>query len=372
MSDLVYGGGGGGGGYYPPSFDPNNPMGGGGSSGYYPYVPPPLDSENRAYVESYVSNIQHLDSQYNSEYFSTNFNNNNPYAPYVDVTYGQITFSIYANIPNVGNPYAILGYQTFYSLSGLPYTEPIYRVYNNSYTEFETQATSAQNEYYSAQTVIQYADIDSGRADLVASYGNIKDSSIASKIEQLGDLTAQYEKLLFEDNITDYLNRITDSDNAAELESLAQQITALDNLISKELIDYYRVQENIRREQRKDFTYDFNWLTDPYFGRDGGEFYVGKNIQQSLQQNQHTFLNLYTSGDMGDWMAGGNMYDSPRAGNILFNPLGSLNTTVFLGLENQNFSPSLPSTLANPEVFRRFGTLAGDRGFSVLNFGIKK
>lgn len=366
MSDLVYGGGGGGGGYYPPSFDPNNPMGGGGFTPYDGTATP-----DQIAFGDYVTTVQHLNIQFDSQFFRDNFNSNNPYIKYFDIEMGMITWAQYSSIPTCGNQYDIIGYKPFYTTSGQILYDPIYRVYNNAYTEYETQATSAQNEYLTSQTSSHNTSVDSGRADLVSSYGNIKDSSIAAKIQQLGDLTAQYEKLKFEDNITEYLNRITDSDNAAELASLAQQIIELDAQISKELIDYYRVQENIRREQRQNFTYDFNWLTDPYFGRSSGEFYVGKTPSVSVQQNQSTFLNLYTSGEMGDWMAGGNMYDSPRAGNILFNPLGSLNTTVFLGLDNQNFAPSLPAMLANPEVFKKFGTLAGDTGFSVLNFGIK-
>lgn len=357
MADLVYGGDGGGSGYYPPSFDPSNPMGttlGGGD-----YNPSPsTDANYYSFTKIYA------DPLLTPEWFVLNVNMANPYTQ----TYSYVGISSYSNyfsyIVNSGNIYNITGNS---QLGGSYYD---FTVYNNAYIDFENKATAAQNEYYATQTVIQYADIDSGRTDLIASYGNIKDSSIITKIEQLGDLTAQYEKLAFEDGITNYLNRIPDSDNASALASLEQQIIELDNQISKELVDYYRIQENIRREQRQDFTYDLNWLSDPYFGQSGIEIRAG-SIQLSVLQNQSTFLSLYTSGDMGDWMAGGNMYDSPRAGNILFNPLGSLNTTVFLGLNNQNFSPSLPATLANPEIFKKFGTLAGDTGFSVLNFGIK-
>lgn len=363
MSDLFYGGGSGNWSSlsgYPPSFDPNNPMGTSGGGSYNPSPSPDANyySFNKIYADPLLT----------PEWFILNINTGNPYTQSY-IYSGISTYSnYYSYIINSGNAYDTYGSQ----LGGSYYD---FRVYNYAYTDFENKATAAQNEYYATQTAIQYANIDSARDDLIASYGNIKDSSIAAKIEQLGDLTAQYEKLSFEDSITDYLNRIADSNNAAELASLAQQITELDSLISKELVDYYRVQENIRREQREFFggfgLGNVNWLTDPYFGRGNGEFRVGNTPLQSVQQNQSTFLNLHISGDIGDWMAGGNMYDSPRAGNILFNPLGSLNTTVFLGLDNQNFSPSLPSTLANPEGFKKFGTLAGDTGFSVLNFGIK-
>lgn len=364
MSDLYYGGGSGNwssAGGYPPNFDPNNPMGTSGGGDYNPS--PSSDANYYSFTKIYA------DPLLTPEWFILNVNIGNPYSRTYVYSGISDNSTYYSAIVSSGNIYSMVGN----SQLGNHYYDAT--VYNNAYIDFENKATSAQNEYYATQTAIQYANIDSRRDDLVSSYGNIKDSSIASKIEQLGDLTAQYEKLYFEDSITDYLNRITDSDNASELESLAQQITELDNLISKELLDYWRTQENIRREQREFFGGfgwgNINWLSDPYFGRSGREFYVGKNTQGSVQQNQSTFLYLYTSNEMGDWMAGGNMYDSPRAGNVLFNPLGSLNTTVFLGLDNQNFSPSLPATLANPEVFKKFGSLAGDTGFSVLNFGIK-
>lgn len=359
MSDLYYGGGSSYSSYtgYPPSFDPNNPMGGGGytqsSGSISPYY-------QEAY--HYTDTKQYADSSYTSEYFKSHINETNPYQKYYDIICPR--HSIEEDILNAsGNIY--------YKLDD--YTA---RVYNNAYTDFENKATSAQTEYYATQTAIQNANIYQGKADLIASYGNIKDSSIASKIQQLADLTAQYEKLAFEDSITDYLNRIPNSNNASERELLSQQINELGNQLFQELTDYWRQQENIRRTQREffgGFGWDnLSWITDPYFGKGGGQL---PSIRYSpiapVQQSPRVFFSLVSSGDMGDWMAGGRMYDSPRAGNVLFNPIGNLNTTVFLGLENQNFSPSMVTTLANPEPFKKFGTMAGDNGFSVLNFGIK-
>src|SRR3990172_1993926 len=190
MSDLVYGGGGGGSGYYPPNFDPNNPMGTSGGGGSYNPSPSP-DANFYSFHKVYA------DPLLTPEWFVLNVNIGNPYTQTYKYTYLDDHSNYWEYIVNSGNVYR--------AFERDPHFYDVY-VDNYAYTDFENKATSAQNEYYSTQTVIQYADIDSGRADLVASYGNIKDSSIASKIEQLGDLTAQYEKLLFEDAITKYLN----------------------------------------------------------------------------------------------------------------------------------------------------------------------
>ncbi|MGB3988527.1 MAG: SPASM domain-containing protein [Minisyncoccales bacterium] len=77
------------------------------------------------------------------------------------------------------------------------------------------------------------------------------------------------------------------------------------------------------------------------------------------------YVSASINGSMSLWMAGGELYDAPRAGNVLFNPAGNLNTVRFLGLEDRNKNPDMQVAYANPEVFSRFGTMAGDRYFHV-------
>jgi hypothetical protein len=52
--------------------------------------------------------------------------------------------------------------------------------------------------------------------------------------------------------------------------------------------------------------------------------------------SEYTFS--WVNSTMTLWMAGGVLYDSPRAGDVMFKPEGNLNTTVFLGMQNRNIS----------------------------------
>lgn len=354
MADLSFDGGGGGGGYYPPSFDPNNPMGtsGGGSNTYIPQT-----SEGNYYSLT----KQYADPSLTSEWFEDNFNTKNPY---------QKSY-IYYSISNVSNYWEYITRSgNTYTLQGSSLGNRYYdiTVYNNAYTDFENKATSAQNIYLSQQQ----AEFDKANskyaADLTASYGNVRDSSIQNSIQQFADLKSQINALQYQDDITSFLNRVGDTDNSKQIAELEKQAAVLDAELSKKLLEYWQQQELIRKQSREFFTYDFKYLSDPYFGRDGGEMYP-RFIADSAQQDTNNFFDLNSSGDIGDWMAGGSMYDSPRAGDILFNPMGNLNTTVFLGLENKNFAFDMTASYTNAEVFKTFGALAGDSRFSVLNFG---
>ena len=51
---------------------------------------------------------------------------------------------------------------------------------------------------------------------------------------------------------------------------------------------------------------------------------------------QLAYVQLNTTNQMGAWMAGGDLYDAPRAGDFHFNVTGNMNTTTFLGLGNNN------------------------------------
>jgi hypothetical protein len=92
-------------------------------------------------------------------------------------------------------------------------------------------------------------------------------------------------------------------------------------------------------------------------------------IEEKNKRINQNYVSMALDGSMNDWMAGGLYYDAPRAGGVTFNPMGSMNTTVFLGLENKNPNPSLVVSFANPNISQQsFGNLAGNDGFSVLNF----
>lgn len=78
------------------------------------------------------------------------------------------------------------------------------------------------------------------------------------------------------------------------------------------------------------------------------------------------FLNSFVDGSINNWMPGGSLYDAPRAGDVMFNVLGNMNTVRFLGLEDTNRFPDMVKEFANPEVFHMFGNMPGDDNFSVI------
>lgn len=266
-----------------------------------------------------------------------------------------------------GNNYEIVGWTHVDTPEGGA-NYPVYKVYNNAYSEYETSATSAQQSYYDSNTIEYAKQVSAAEKDFIGSYGNIRNSDIRSDIQRLADYKSELSTLQFQDDITDYLNRVTDTDNSERIAELEKIISDLENKISQDMLHQARVDEAQRQKDREWFNWDFNYLTDPYFGRSPVLMY-SRSPMDGVQQSPANFLNMSMSGELHDWFAGGALYDSPRAGDILFNPIGNLNTTVFLGLENRNFTPDLQAVYAGAEVFRTFGRLAGDSGFSVLDFG---
>lgn len=70
---------------------------------------------------------------------------------------------------------------------------------------------------------------------------------------------------------------------------------------------------------------------------------------------------MHIEGSMYDWMAGGALYDAQLAGGSLFQGVGDLNSTVFLGLENKN-NPSIIDRDRNnlAEVHKILNVTAGE------------
>jgi len=79
------------------------------------------------------------------------------------------------------------------------------------------------------------------------------------------------------------------------------------------------------------------------------------------------FVNSWINGSMNFWMAGGILYDSPKAGDILFNPTGDLNTTKFLNIPNKNSNAWMKWNSGKMHDFQKstFGNLAGNEFFAV-------
>lgn len=328
--DISYGGGGGGG-YYPPSFDPNNPMGGGG------YTPPATGySPEQSSVINYYSSVTHLDPSFDLTFFTNNFNSSNPYQQFVDVSAaagGGLALGS-AGVDTIlasGNSYEIIGYN-YKSWNGTTYSYPVYRVYNNAYSEYENNAKSAQQSYLTSQTADQNQKIADAEIAFENSYGNVKNNDTKADIDKLGDLISLKEQLEFQDDITKFLNRVTDSNNIARIADLQNQIDKLQNDISKELLEQARKDEIIRQKEREFFTWDFSWLTDPYFGRGSGMYLW--NAYQQEQRFQNSNMDMVFSGSIYDWLAGGIYLNAAMAGGDL-NAAYMPNDYYSIGLQYQ-------------------------------------
>lgn len=92
-----------------------------------------------------------------------------------------------------------------------------------------------------------------------------------------------------------------------------------------------------------------------------------KYLQEIRDMMALAFTNAWINGSMNMWMAGGALYDSPKAGDVLFNTTGSLKTTKFLNLQEENNTTWSNWSLGRYAEFQQktFGNLAGDTFFSV-------
>lgn len=97
----------------------------------------------------------------------------------------------------------------------------------------------------------------------------------------------------------------------------------------------------------------------------GGMAGVTKLAEKVRSDMNLDYVNMNINGALSLWMAGGVLYDAPRAGGVLFNVTGSLNTTQFLGLQNNNPTPDMVRRFVNPEVHSILGVKAGDLFFKI-------
>lgn len=95
------------------------------------------------------------------------------------------------------------------------------------------------------------------------------------------------------------------------------------------------------------------------------------SLNQSLKNARAAmdlaFVNGFINGSMNLWMAGGLLYDAPRAGGLMFNPSGNMNTTKFLNMQETNQNEWYKWTKGNKAdlVTSNYGSLAGHTFFSV-------
>ena len=357
MADISYGGSGGsGGGYFPPSF---NPTGSGGGS-IPSYTPPPAGG--RPIVNQAISGVS-LDPAYTDDYFKEHFNQANPYTQYTDVERFLISNTDILSIQNSGNRYEIIGYKT-YNLYGSTWSNPypIYRVYSNAYVDFENKATDAQNTYLQQQTDANNAATDAGQDLYIKSFGNIKNPSIKSDIATLSQLKELYSQLKFQQDITQYLNRVPDVNNINQMLDLENQIKNIESNLSKDLTDYWRQQEIIRKKEREFFggfgLGNLSVLFDS--GGGGGSWQL---YQQYLQQEQFLANNnsMISDGSIYDWMAGGVYLNAVMAGGDLCAPYMP-NDYYSVGLQYQVVGTNLNE---GSKILDPYGSMAGSSSFGL-------
>jgi hypothetical protein len=266
------------------------------------------------------------------------------------------------SIQNSGNRYEIIGYKT-YNLYGSTWSNPypIYRVYSNAYVDFENKATDAQNTYLQQQTDANNAAIDEGQDLYMKSFGNVKNPSIKSDVDTLSQLKELYSQLKFQQDITQYLNRVPDVNNINQMLDLENRIKNMESNLSKELMDYWRQQEIIKKKENEFFTWDFAWLSDPYFGKGGGS---GQQLyQQYLQQEQFLANNnsMISDGSIYDWMAGGVYLNAVMPGGDLSAPYMP-NDYYSVGLQYQVVGTNLNE---GSKILDPYGSMAGSSSFGL-------
>ena len=244
---------------------------------------------------------------------------------------------------------------------------------NSAYTSFEENISSAQEfdynrEYndklfhYKNDLSVSLEDIDDNYdTDRFGDTDGIKDLQDKANEIKL-DIFAKN----FEDEYTNKYNRIDNSDNSlyveAQNEDLSIVLTELK--YKKDLYDNKEFQDKLKQIKDEmagedgEWKFDIpNWVPPPP---------PRELIYKPIEQDSISHIILNTTGEINRWMPGGDLYDAPRAGDVLFNVAGDLNTVRFLGLQDSNSTPDLVQRFVNPNISSMFGPMAGDDNFSVI------
>ena len=277
---------------------------------------------------------------------------NNPYSQTVDISYSS---------DNVGRPVYSKG------------SNPAYEEFNNQLEQAKAQRLEAQtidyNKRFDAGTLQNsklssqtYKTLTSGHDNGLYGAGTLGIDALAQNIV---DIQNQINNLQLADSLSSDYSRITNTDHSQEIEALNAQLSEFQKQYASAVNDYnarYAVAKAKQNEESKgEWNFSAGWMVDPTFDA-GGMF----NFNMGVRQDINGFSNLMLSGDINSWMAGGSLYDAPRAGDVMFNVTGNMNTVRFLGIEDRNNIPDMTVEFANPEVFRVLGNLAGDRNFSII------
>jgi len=364
MSNLVYVGTGGG-----SNISTTATTGGGiGSVGNYFRDAQARQQREQAKNTFYANKYDHSNTNtYTvSDILSGDINAANPYTKEVILggTDTQVaTGSVFRRTPN-GGGFWVTTYKHVYTYNiGL----------NQGYVDFEQTVFDAQKQDYQkkldAYEVNQDKIYSKDKSNLTAGHSNGLYGAGTLGIDALStnivDLQKQIDTLAYEDAHTSDYNRIQNTDNSKEISALEAQRDAFKAQYDSAVSDYNTRYAIAKAAQ--DYASASNWKISPtYIIPPEAPLDLSQFLKPTVRQDVNGFANLLLSGDINSWMAGGSLYDAPRAGDVMFNVMGNMNTVRFLGIEDTNNIPDMVKEFANPEVYRTLGNMAGDNNFSVI------
>jgi len=193
-------------------------------------------------------------------------------------------------------------------------------------------------------------------------------SSINNLAKDISDTEKHINTARFEDAHSRDYNRITNTDNSDFITDASSELEKLYERFNYEKALYDNKEFQTKLKQIRD---DMN--------AESGEWKIDTpqwivtppppfplNFSNTIAPDPKEYFILNTTGEVNRWMAGGDLYDAPRAGGVMFNVTGNLNTVHFLGLKDTNSTSDLVQRFVNPSVSSMFGPMAGDENFSVL------
>ncbi|MDT8337577.1 MAG: hypothetical protein RQ763_00115 [Sulfurimonas sp.] len=291
------------------------------------------------------------------------------------------------NIANVENPYDqtihtstkytdVYRHVPVYDSNGnFSYLRRIYvgtistKIYsdNPAYSQFETAVTTAQTTESSQITESQLGELQVQIDDFANTIDKYYDrdvfgdtAAIDDTTQTIGSLEYEIEQLSLQDDLSQNYDRIDDTDNTARIKELEEQLAEAKSQLEDLTVKYDK--------EKKDFISDItshkvdNWKWDFYYVPQPD----GYDYTATAKQDIKSYMTLNTTDEMNRWMAGGDLYDAPRAGDVAFSVVGNLNTVRFLGLMDTNRSDDMILSHINPERQQMFGELAGEENFSIF------
>jgi len=274
----------------------------------------------------------------------------NPYTKTVDVSYSA---------DNVGRPVYSKG------------SNPAYTEFNNQLQQAKTQRLQEQtadyNKRYDVGTATNAKTSQQNLSNLTDGHDNglygAGTLGIDTLAKNITDLQNKISNLQLADSLSSDYSRITNSDNSKEIQVLQVQLREFKKQYAGAINDYNARYALAKAQQNEasasNWSVSAGWVVDPTFD-------ASSHFNMGARQDTNGFSSLMLSGDINSWMAGGSLYDAPRAGDVMFNVMGNMNTVRFLGIEDTNNIPDIVREFANPEVYRKLGYMAGDNNFSVI------